>query len=327
MEITLEHSLAPGAKAAPYDVRQIKIALNRLGFFTPAPKKGITDKPDAHFYDALYAFQRANGIPLDDIAGPGSMTERVLNRELKNSPADQSYRWHTVGDEKVRGAHASRNNKKFTWDQPPDGGHPGEDYNCRCWAELDTPVHHPWIEWVETREEDRKAREKISQDGFKGPEVGISDMINNAAPLDTINPTVSPLDFIGGGIASKTGRAVTAFGSRLITSKLRDTSWINQTSRSQIQHAFEHAKDFGIKGNWNNTNLAKFIKVIKEHIKSPDTLVIKGTYHKRPVTHYYNPKTKLNIIRDANGELESGWKLSPKQIFNIQKTGKLGGSK
>ena len=25
--------------------------------------------------------------------------------------------------------------KVFSWDSPPEGGHPGEDYGCRCEAE------------------------------------------------------------------------------------------------------------------------------------------------------------------------------------------------
>jgi len=27
----------------------------------------------------------------------------------------------------------------FSWDNPPPRGHPGEDYNCRCWAEAFNP--------------------------------------------------------------------------------------------------------------------------------------------------------------------------------------------
>jgi len=46
-----------------------------------------------------------------------------------------SYIWRTVGDGKVRSAHAKRNGKTFSWDAPPEGGHPGEAYNCRCRAE------------------------------------------------------------------------------------------------------------------------------------------------------------------------------------------------
>lgn len=31
--------------------------------------------------------------------------------------------------------HAEREGKIFNLHIPPEGGNPGEDYNCRCWAE------------------------------------------------------------------------------------------------------------------------------------------------------------------------------------------------
>jgi len=47
-----------------------------------------------------------------------------------------SYIWRTVGDERVRDTHADNEDQTFTWDNPPaETGHPGEDYQCRCWAE------------------------------------------------------------------------------------------------------------------------------------------------------------------------------------------------
>lgn len=46
------------------------------------------------------------------------------------------YRWRTSMDERVRDTHALKEGKIFRWDRPPsDTGHPGEDYNCRCYAE------------------------------------------------------------------------------------------------------------------------------------------------------------------------------------------------
>ena len=45
------------------------------------------------------------------------------------------YRWHTQGDDKVRDSHVANDGKIFLWKEPPATGHPGEDYNCRCWAE------------------------------------------------------------------------------------------------------------------------------------------------------------------------------------------------
>ncbi len=48
----------------------------------------------------------------------------------------EQYIWRTVKDGDVRPAHAAREGKIFSWTNPPKGGHPGEDYNCRCWAEV-----------------------------------------------------------------------------------------------------------------------------------------------------------------------------------------------
>jgi SPP1 gp7 family putative phage head morphogenesis protein len=45
------------------------------------------------------------------------------------------YIWHSRDDKRVRPSHAANDGKVFAWDNPPETGHPGEDYNCRCWAE------------------------------------------------------------------------------------------------------------------------------------------------------------------------------------------------
>lgn len=36
---------------------------------------------------------------------------------------------------KVRTSHAANNGRIFSWNNAPEVGHPGEDYNCRCYAE------------------------------------------------------------------------------------------------------------------------------------------------------------------------------------------------
>jgi len=45
------------------------------------------------------------------------------------------YRWRTASDEKVRASHAANEGRIFAWGNPPDKGHPGEEMNCRCYAE------------------------------------------------------------------------------------------------------------------------------------------------------------------------------------------------
>jgi hypothetical protein len=39
----------------------------------------------------------------------------------------------------VRDRHAANDDKLFRWDTPPEGGHPGQAYNCRCYAEPVAP--------------------------------------------------------------------------------------------------------------------------------------------------------------------------------------------
>lgn len=56
--------------------------------------------------------------------------------ELRQTAAGvEKYTWRTAGDSRVRDEHAEREGEVFEWSDPPSGGHPGEDYNCRCWAE------------------------------------------------------------------------------------------------------------------------------------------------------------------------------------------------
>jgi SPP1 gp7 family putative phage head morphogenesis protein len=48
----------------------------------------------------------------------------------------ETYTWRTMLDERVREDHAIKEGEVFSWDDPPeDTGHPGEDIQCRCYAE------------------------------------------------------------------------------------------------------------------------------------------------------------------------------------------------
>jgi SPP1 gp7 family putative phage head morphogenesis protein len=59
-----------------------------------------------------------------------------LTMERQIDMGVDSYIWRTVGDERVRETHVDNEDQTFTWDNPPvETGHPGEDYQCRCWAE------------------------------------------------------------------------------------------------------------------------------------------------------------------------------------------------
>lgn len=44
------------------------------------------------------------------------------------------YVWSSSLDERVRPEHAALEGQRFSWSAPPEPGHPGEDYQCRCVA-------------------------------------------------------------------------------------------------------------------------------------------------------------------------------------------------
>jgi len=58
----------------------------------------------------------------------------VLNQAQQQAMGIEFYVWNTQHDARVRGAHAKRDGVIFRWDDPPEGGHPSEDYRCRCYA-------------------------------------------------------------------------------------------------------------------------------------------------------------------------------------------------
>ena len=57
-----------------------------------------------------------------------------INAERSRALGIDRYVWRSRDDALVRHLHAERNEKIFFWDEPPEGGHPGQAYNCRCVA-------------------------------------------------------------------------------------------------------------------------------------------------------------------------------------------------
>lgn len=64
------------------------------------------------------------------LRGFSGLINELRQREL----GVERYTWRAQNDERVRDTHADRNGQDFGWDDPPVGGHPGQDYNCRCLA-------------------------------------------------------------------------------------------------------------------------------------------------------------------------------------------------
>ena len=49
----------------------------------------------------------------------------------------EGYFWRGMLDSRERDEHVEREGERFAWADPPDGGHPGDDFQCRCTAEPD----------------------------------------------------------------------------------------------------------------------------------------------------------------------------------------------
>lgn len=59
----------------------------------------------------------------------------LINQLRQADLAIVQYIWRSRDDAKVRDSHAAHDDRVFLWDDPPEGGHPGEAHNCRCYAE------------------------------------------------------------------------------------------------------------------------------------------------------------------------------------------------
>lgn len=57
-----------------------------------------------------------------------------ISLSMKWAQTSQQYIWRTRRDAKVRLSHRMNDGRLFSWDNAPESGHPGEDYNCRCEA-------------------------------------------------------------------------------------------------------------------------------------------------------------------------------------------------
>lgn len=71
-------------------------------------------------------------IARDQISKLNGQLTRIRQQEVGVT----RYIWRTSLDERVRFTHRVKEGKTFSWDKPPiDTGHPGEDFQCRCYAE------------------------------------------------------------------------------------------------------------------------------------------------------------------------------------------------
>jgi SPP1 gp7 family putative phage head morphogenesis protein len=88
---------------------------------------------------------RANLIARDQVAKLNGQLTQLRQQDIGVT----RYRWRTMGDARVRDSHQELNGQVFSWDDPPEPGHPGDDFQCRCYAE---PVLEDVVDGVEEPE-------------------------------------------------------------------------------------------------------------------------------------------------------------------------------
>jgi len=74
--------------------------------------------------------------------------------------------------------------------------------------------------------------------------------------------------------------------------------------------AFEYTPNANANANANANGTTAYDSGSARDVRGPNTTPIQGTYRGLPVTHYVDPNTGLNVIRDASGNFLSGWKLN-----------------
>ncbi|NDV88246.1 hypothetical protein GTW51_16220 [Aurantimonas aggregata] len=105
-----------------------------------------------------------------------------INAERQQALGIGQYIWRSRDDRRVRPLHARHDDQVFDWDEPPEDGHPGEAFNCRCIAEPfvdDAPEWRPTID----RDYDRAITLAVLAGGLDAVVDFVSDFIPSADDL------------------------------------------------------------------------------------------------------------------------------------------------
>ena len=150
------------------------------------------------------------------------------------------YRWSTSKDERVRESHAENEGQIFSWDDPPETGHPGFEVNCRC-------VAIPVLDTSALKERGKtEASEVVEQ---------TQEVDNEAAQVDVVNAFLSA--FRGGTIDKhadfdKAGKAfmkkhrvnlAEATATRIYTNNFyQDINYFYHHPEAQVDRRFAQAR-------------------------------------------------------------------------------------
>ncbi len=108
----------------------IRYALSRNVIRTVDRKELVSELTQTIKHMAGVNEKRAALIACDQV---GKLNSQLAQYEQVNQGVD-SYIWQTMMDNRVRPEHAERQGKRYYWNDPPSGGHPGWAIRCRCSA-------------------------------------------------------------------------------------------------------------------------------------------------------------------------------------------------
>jgi len=88
-ESNLDNPVGPDRNSEPKDVKWLKDALNKLGFYEPDSRAGETpddlnEYPNQNLFDGINKFQREHKLHERGIVKPGYQTEAKINNELQH---------------------------------------------------------------------------------------------------------------------------------------------------------------------------------------------------------------------------------------------------
>ena len=87
-------------------------------------------------YEAIRANRHIRITPPQNV---GDIKNEAENKQQSSNvdthPKTGAYIGRSKSDSKVRSEHALQDGEIYNWEYPPEGGHPGEAYGCRCTAE------------------------------------------------------------------------------------------------------------------------------------------------------------------------------------------------
>jgi hypothetical protein len=107
--------------------------------------------------------------------------------------------------------------------------------------------------------------------------------------------------------------------------------------QKELNHAAKHADDFGVEMRTdpklvsdsnpsgivtpNNAERAAFQKALDEHVDSPGTIAIEGSYRRNPVSYFVDPETRKVAFFSPDGTFKGAWQLNESQLKSLLDNG------